>query len=254
MSNRKPVSPTASTGSSISGPPRASTNSCRGHGPKPTPPINSPPDPPRLKLSRQFQRAGGRKGRLRLGELPHGADAALGHNHAVRGLSDLSEIHGHGGRLGLRAPAWCHLLRLSALCQPTAPASKPAPATSIASRLFRPNYRLPSSSTRPVIVNAGAQRTQPGTRAAHGARSCNKRRRSRARRPGSTRRRRASRRSLPDATKADTGQLPSAPLPQAAAEAPTDTLPRRSRTYGAASQRRAEALPSRVAAGRNRLH
>jgi hypothetical protein len=27
-------------------------------------PINSPPDPPRLKLSRQFQRAGARKGRL----------------------------------------------------------------------------------------------------------------------------------------------------------------------------------------------
>jgi hypothetical protein len=37
-------SPTSSTSSSISDPHRASTNSCHGHGPKLTPPIDSRPD------------------------------------------------------------------------------------------------------------------------------------------------------------------------------------------------------------------
>src|ERR1700691_5634429 len=64
MSRRKPISPTSSTGSSISGPQRASTNLCRGHGSKPTPPIDWLPDARPLKLSRQLHSAVGRKGRL----------------------------------------------------------------------------------------------------------------------------------------------------------------------------------------------
>lgn len=96
MSSRKPISPTSSTGSSISGPPRASTNSCRGHGPKPTPPIDSPPDARRLKFSRQLQRAVGRKGRLPcthllVGSSFHGGSGQLAFGAGIDAPLDFSD-------------------------------------------------------------------------------------------------------------------------------------------------------------------
>ena len=59
-SSRRPTSQAFSTGSSISGLPRASTSSCRGHGRRRPHPIASPPDP-----QRQLTKAVGRKRRLR---------------------------------------------------------------------------------------------------------------------------------------------------------------------------------------------
>jgi hypothetical protein len=72
----KPTSPTSSTSSSIPGPHRASTNSCHGHGPKLTPPIDSRPD---ALAQSQPPNAVGREDRLLLDkDAPNLSPSAIG--------------------------------------------------------------------------------------------------------------------------------------------------------------------------------